>query len=133
MTLGTGPESVQSNGQNNGYGAASISISDPTQSHNQQTLSQGQQSSYLSLASGLENQNGASNNNSNENKTIVLAIPAKINFLSDNRSASLGYAKQQQPTIQTSSHPSSNQQQQLTLIQPSGDQYTYTSAKQLGK
>ena len=85
---------------------------------------QGQgQATYLNVQAPQEHSSsmGAPGQGS-ENKTIVLAIPAKINFLSENRSSS-SY-RQQQPAMPGA--------QQLTLIQPPGEQY-YAPGKQLGK
>lgn len=79
------------------------------------------QTSYLSVPSSQDHSSSVGASSSSENKTIVLAIPAKINFLSENRS-SYGYKPQQ----------TNFAGQQLTLIQPAGEQY-YTSTKQVGK
>lgn len=89
----------------------SLTLDSQSQSQNGQA-----QASYLSVQSPQDHSSSGVGNSNSENKTIVLAIPAKINFLSENRSSS-GY--RQQPAGQ-----------QLTLIQPSGDQYY---GKQVGR
>lgn len=99
-----------------GYGSSLTLTADPQQQQ------QNGQSSYLSVPSSQDHSSSVGVGNSgSENKTIVLAIPAKINFLSENRS-SLGYKQQQ-------SHMAG---QQLTVIQPSNEQY-YAAGKQIGK
>lgn len=130
VSLGSSDSSTSTAGSSNSYGSGSLSIGSEQVQPNQQTQLTLQQNnvptSYLSVSNGPHQDNqslGLSGSQGNENKTIVLAIPAKINFLSDNRSSYAYNAKPYQPS------PSS---QQLTLIQPSADQY-YTAAKGLGK
>lgn len=95
------------------------------------------QPTYLSVTNQQDQQSstvngystGSQNHQNNENKTIVLAIPAKINFLTDGRSSS---SKQQQQQPQLNQQ---QQAQQLTVIQPASDQQVRNeySAKQSGK
>lgn len=72
----------------------------------------------------------------NDNKTIVLAIPAKINFLTEGRSSKQQSYQQQQPSYQQQASQQ-QQAQQVTMIQsPSADQRPdpYAAAKQqMGK
>lgn len=110
------------------------SLSDSHQSAVPQSQSQ---PTYLSVTNQQDQQsssvNGYStssqNHQNNDNKTIVLAIPAKINFLTDGRSSSSKQQQQQQQQNQP------QQAQQLTVIQPTSDQQVRNdySPKQLGK
>lgn len=106
-------------------------LSDGQQSAGPQSQSQ---PTYLRVTNQQDQQSSAvnaystasQNHQNNDNKTIVLAIPAKINFLTDGRSSS---SKQQQQQNQQ------QQAQQLTVIQPTSDQQIRNdySAKPLGK
>lgn len=108
-------------------------LSDGQQSAGPQSQSQ---STYLRVTNQQDQQSSAvngyttasQNHQSNDNKTIVLAIPAKINFLTDGRSSSSKQQQQQQQSQQ-------QQPQQLTVIQPTSDQQIRNeySAKPLGK
>lgn len=75
------------------------------ESGQQQQHSGGQsQPTYLSMSSAHEQSPSAYGSSvgggqSNDNKTIVLAIPAKINFLTDGRSSQSSQQKQQQLTL----------------------------------
>lgn len=100
--------SQQSSGSSQSSGPTYLSVSNP---HEHQSAAAG-----YSVGSASQHGNG--------NKTIVLAIPAKINFLTDGRASA------------SSSKQSSDSQHspQLAVIQPSGEQQPrgeYT--KQLGE
>lgn len=104
--------------------------------HQQQQSQVQSQPTYLNVGNSAQDSQsssgggyGSSQSQSNDNKTIVLAIPAKINFLADGRSSG-GSSKQQQQQQQQV-----QQQQQLTVLQPAGDQQANSaySSKQLGK
>lgn len=116
------------NQQTNTY---SLSESQPQTSQHAQN-----QQTYLSLSNNQQDPqqtiayNTATNNQSNDNKTIVLAIPAKINFLTDGRSSqSTGIVPTS--TVQKQQLPS----QQLTVLQSSSNQQPTTDyqGKQIGK
>lgn len=101
-------------------------------SHQQQVAQQQQQQhigaqnqaqsqpTYLSVSHQDQQSSGygAVQNQSSDNKTIVLAIPAKINFLTDGRSSSSSTSKQQLQPQQLTQQP-----QQVTVIQ-TNDQAT---------
>lgn len=78
--------------------------------------------------------NTATNNQSNDNKTIVLAIPAKINFLTDGRSSqSSGIVPTS--TVPKQQLPPQQHTQQLAVLQSSSNQQPTTDyqGKQIGK
>jgi len=106
-------------------------VSESQQPQSQQAHSQSQPT-YLSVTSQQEQQStGGYNggpNQSSDNKTIVLAIPAKINFLTDGRSSSSG-------TRQTQSQLPQQQAQQVTVFQPTSEQQARFGGphKQLGE
>lgn len=115
--------SDSSSSQSSPYATSGV-LSD---SHSQQQQSQMQntqsQPNYLSLSSQQDPQSSSvyanAQSQNHDNKTIVLAIPAKINFLTN--------PKQQHQQQQ------SQQQPQLTLIQPQSDTQSRSeySTKQL--
>lgn len=100
------------------------------------------QPTYLSLTNSQQDPQQAiaystAHNQSNDNKTIVLAIPAKINFLTDGRSSqasgivsppTTGSKQQLQPQQQQPPH-------QLTLLQQPNNQQSLADyqGKQIGE
>lgn len=98
---------------------ASSVIVDPQQPSQAQSQSQ---PTYLSVTTNQQepvNAYAGSHNQSNDNKTIVLAIPAKINFLTgDARSSSTLAKQQQQQQVQQQQQQQQVQQQQAQHIQP---------------
>lgn len=119
------PSSEAGSQQSSGYYQSSgnlYSLGDSQQqAQNGQTQSQ---PTYLSMSTNQQepqSSNGyaTQSQNNNDNKTIVLAIPAKINFLTDGRSSA---GTKQQP-------------QQVTVIQPTNEQQSRNeySSKQLGE
>lgn len=114
------------------------SAADPTAQQQHQSASQqvagGQaQPTYLSVTSQQDGQGASAYTvppgQASDNKTIVLAIPAKINFLTG--------SKQQQQHQQSQQHQQQQQPQaqQVTVIQSDGQQTRaeYGTKQQLGK
>lgn len=116
---------------NTGYG--STLLIDPQQQQSPQVQPQSQPT-YLSVGGQQDQQSGSSYtvppNQTSDNKTIVLAIPAKINFLTGSKQQQQQqHIHQQPPTTQPLSQP-------LTVMQPSNDQQTrseYPNKQQVGK
>lgn len=126
VTLSTGPDSAGGYsggypGGSNSYGATILADSGAQQQHQQHSGNSGpSQATYLSVSqhepssvSTYSTQSGQGN----DNKTIVLAIPAKINFLTDGRSSS-------SPSSSSSSSSQHKQQQQQLIQQSAGEQQT---------
>lgn len=95
------------------------------------------QPTYLSLTSGggqQEHPYGSAYNQSNDNKTIVLAIPAKINFLTDSGKAPASPYVVKPPQMQQQA-PQMAVLQPATNLQPSSYQQPVAdySGKQIGK
>lgn len=120
---------------NTAYGSSLII--DTTQQHS--SGSQGaSQPTYLSVASQQDQQSagypGSTSQGNDNNKTIVLAIPAKINFLTGIKQQQQQQQQTQQLQQQQSQQP---QTQQLTVIQSSSNEQQpraeYTNKQQIGE
>lgn len=132
-----GSSSLYSPSSGSTYGSSSLAMDQSQGQQSSQHASQ-EPSTYLSMSASQQDPQVAStgqytmppSSQANDNKTIVLAIPAKINFLTEGRSSKQQSYQQQQPSYQ-------QQAQQVTMIQsPSADQRPdpYAAAKQqMGK
>lgn len=115
---------------------SSYSISD---SHTQANQHAQTQPTYLSLTNSQQDPQqtiaySTGHNQSNDNKTIVLAIPAKINFLTDGRSSQASGIVS--PTTGSKQQLQSQQQpQQVTVLQQPNNQQQATDyqGKQIGE
>lgn len=121
----------------NTYGSSPLLIDQSQQGQqSSQHVSQEQsQPTYLSMSNQQDSQGSQAQYTlpppqSSDNKTIVLAIPAKINFLTDGRASSSqkqqAYQQQQQSNLQA---------QQVTVIQSQNEQQPRQeyATKQIGK
>lgn len=121
------------------YGSSSLIVDQNQQGQqpvNQHVGQEQTQPTYLSVPNQQDSQGSQAQYTlpppqSSDNKTIVLAIPAKINFLTDGRSSNV----QKQQTYQQQQPQSTPQAQQVTVIQSPNEQQPRQEygTKQMGK